>query len=287
MFGTRTISAVFLIAVVLGLFFVGGYPLAAALLAVSIIGYWELSKAMANPNAEPGAERAPLPNRKKFDSMDIIAVVGIVLYYLAMVFLNDASYQFAVVITFIVGILFVYVLKFPKVPIDRIANLIFSIIYCPVFLSFIYMTREFGEHGKWLIWLILISSWGCDTFAYLFGRAYGKKKVFPTLSPNKSLAGCIGGVLSSGILGATYGYFYVCKITGEKYLFIFIAIICMVGALMGMAGDLVASGIKRHKGFKDYSKLIPGHGGIMDRFDSTLVCAVAVYALSLVLINIW
>ena len=286
MFGTRTISAVFLIAAVLVLFFIGGYPLAAALLIVSIIGYWELSKAMANPNAVPGAERAPLPNKKKFDSMDIIAVIGIVLYYLAMVFLKDASYQFAVVITFIVGILFVYVSQFPKVNIDRIATLVFSIIYCPVFLSFNYMTREIGEDGKWLIWLIVISSWGCDTFAYLFGIAYGKKKVFPTLSPNKSLEGCIGGVISAGILGATYGYFYVGKITGEKYIFIFIAIICMIGALMGMAGDLVASGIKRHKGFKDYSKLIPGHGGIMDRFDSTLVTGVAVYALSLVLIKL-
>lgn len=287
MFKTRTISAVFLIAAVLALFFFGGYALAAALLAVSIIGYWELSKAMANPNAAPGAERAPLPNKKKFDSMDIIAVVGITLYYLAMVFLKSAAYQFAVVIMFIVGILFVYVSQFPKVQIDRIANLIFSIIYCPVFLSFIYMTREFGENGRWLIWLIVISAWGCDTFAYLFGSAYGKKKVFPTLSPNKSLAGCIGGVISSGILGATYGYFYVNKITGEKYLFIFVAIICMVGAFMGMAGDLVASGIKRHKGFKDYSKLIPGHGGVMDRFDSMLVTGVAVYALSLALINVW
>lgn len=287
MFGTRTISSVFLILTILVFFFLGGYPLAVALLIISIIGYWELSKAMANPNALPGAERAPLPNKKRFDSMDVIAVISIVLYYGAMVFLNDAAYLYAILIAFIVGILFAYVLHFPKVPIDRIANLIFSIIYCPVFLSFIYMTREFGEHGKWLIWLILISSWGCDTFAYLFGRAYGKKKVFPKLSPNKSLAGCIGGVLSAGILGATYGYFYVCKITGEKYLFIFTAIVCMVGAFMGMAGDLVASGIKRNKGFKDYSKLIPGHGGIMDRFDSTLVCAVAVYALSLVLINIW
>lgn len=287
MFGTRALSSVFLIAAVLALFFIGGYPLAAALLAVSLIGYWELSKAMNNPNAVPGAERSPLPNKKKFDSMDIMAVVDIVLYYIVMVFLHDTSYQFAAVITFIVGILFAYVSKFPNLQIDRIANLIFAIIYCPVFLSFIYMTREFGDDGKWLIWLIVISSWGCDTFAYLFGRAYGKKKVFPTLSPNKSLAGCIGGVLSSGILGATYGYFYVCKITGEKYIFIFTAVICMVGAFMGMAGDLVASGIKRHKGFKDYSKLIPGHGGVMDRFDSMLVCSVAVYALSLAMIKIW
>lgn len=283
----RAISSVFLIAAVLALFFIGGYPLAAALLAVSIIGYWELSKAMANPNAEIGAERTPLPNKKKFDGMDIIAVVGIVLYYLAMVFLNSPAYLFAIIITFIVGILFVYVSKFPKVQIDRIANLIFAIIYCPVFLSFIYMTREFDENGSWLIWLIVISSWGCDTFAYLFGIAFGKRKVFPVLSPNKSLAGCIGGVVSSGILGATYGYFYVNKITGEKYLFIFVAIICMVGAFMGMVGDLVASGIKRHKGFKDYSKLIPGHGGVMDRFDSMLITGVAVYALSLVLINVW
>lgn len=285
MFITRAISALTLLAIVVVLFIFGGYPLAGALLLISCIGFWELSKALANPNAEIGAERAPLPNKKKVDSMDIIGMVGIVFYYVAMVFFKQPVYQFCIVIIFIMAILFVYVFSFPKIYIGRISNVAFSFIYCPVMLSFIYMVKETENYGDWLIWLVLISSWGCDTFAYLFGVAFGKRKIFPVLSPNKSLAGCIGGLVSSAVLGGLYGYFYVAKVTGRPYIFIVTAIMCLVGGLMGMIGDLVASGIKRNKGFKDYAKLIPGHGGIMDRFDSTIITAAAVYALSIVLVN--
>lgn len=286
MFLTRTISGVSIFCAMLALFAIGGYTLAGVMFVVSVAGYWELSKAFANPNAVPGAERTPLPAKKKFDFMDILGTIGIFFYYFATVFLKNSVYQLIVVILFIVVILLVYVCSFPKVQIDRIAGVIFSFIYCPVFLSFVYMTRSIENYGYWLIWLILISSWGCDTFAYLFGRAFGKKKVFPKLSPNKSLAGCLGGVIATGIVGATFGYCYVNKLTGNNYMFIYIAIICSAGSVMGIVGDLVASGIKRNKGFKDFSKLIPGHGGIMDRFDSTVITAVTVYALSMLFIGL-
>ncbi len=289
MFIKRAISAITLLALQVLLFILGGYYLAGALLLISIIGSWELSKAFACKNAVPGAERVPLPAKKKVDYLDIIGFITILAYYVIMVFSKEIVYLFMVVACFVIAILFVYVFSFPKVTIDRIAAIAFSFIYCPVMLSFIYLIRSSEPYGKYLIWLILISSWGCDTFAYLIGSAFGKKKIFPILSPNKSLAGCIGGILASGIISGVYGYFYVMpglEKMGkhEPYFFLVLAAIGLVGGLIGMLGDLVASGIKRNKGFKDYANLIPGHGGIMDRFDSMISTAPAIYVLSLLLI---
>ena len=164
---TRSISAILMLALAFALFIFGGYPLAGVLLIISLIGFWELSKAFANPAPEPGAERVPLPAKKKIDYLDIIGLITVAIYY------------------------------------------VFSFLYCPVMLGFVYMTRESEPYGKYLIWMILISSWGCDTFAFLFGIAFGKKKIFPLLSPKKSLAGCIGGLISSAVIGGIYGYFYV------------------------------------------------------------------------------
>lgn len=287
-FWKRVGSGVIMLAIIVAIFILGSYYLAGVLLIVSLLGFWEMSKAFANPPAEVGAERAPLPNKKKIDYMDIIGFVGIVAYYVSMVFLKEFGYQFIVAVLFVLSILFVYVFSFPKVNIDRIAGVVFSFFYCPVMLSFIYLTRETEPYGKYLVWIILISSWGCDSFAYVIGVTLGKKKAFPNLSPKKSIAGCIGGIIASGVLGGLYGYFYVSHGLAKNgndrpYFFLIVALVSMVGAVMGMLGDLVASGIKRNRGFKDYSKLIPGHGGVLDRFDSLIATAPAIYAVSLAL----
>ena len=285
----RVISGIILFAFVISIFIFGGYFLAAGALAVSLLGFWELSKAFAHPRPAEGEDRSPLPAKKKFDYMDALGLVGIVGYYACMVYFSSPIYQFVVVALFVLSLLFVYVCSFPKVPIERISNLVFSFIYCPVMISFAYMTREAEGVGKYLIWMILISSWGCDTCAYIVGMAIGKKRIFPLLSPKKSLEGCIGGIVGCGILGGLYGYFCFGKYGGyleaHPHIYIFTAIICMFGGVVGIMGDLVASGIKRNKGFKDYAKLIPGHGGIMDRIDSTIPTAPAVYFLSLLILE--
>lgn len=156
---------------------------------------------------------------------------------------------------------------------------VFNFLYAPVMLSFIYLTRE-QEAGKYIVWLILISSWGCDTCAYVVGMLIGKKKIFPVLSPKKSLEGCIGGVVGSGLIAALYAIFVVENVFPDKRVTIVITVICMVGAVMSQVGDLAASAIKRNHEIKDYGKLIPGHGGIMDRFDSVIVTAPMIYFLT-------
>ena len=181
--------------------------------------------------------------------------------------------------------MFLYVFLFPKYEAKNIISAVFSFLYAPVMLSFMYLTREI-EHGIYLVWLILISSWVCDTCAYFVGVTIGKKKIFPVLSPKKSLEGCIGGVAGSGLIGGLYAYFFLTEEISGSNVILMIAIICVAGAVMSMVGDLAASAIKRNNNIKDYGKLIPGHGGIMDRFDSVIVTAPMVYFLSVYLLGL-
>jgi len=162
---------------------------------------------------------------------------------------------------------------------------VFSFLYAPVLLSFVYLTRE-CENGIYLVWLILISSWGCDTCAYVVGKLIGKKHIFPELSPHKSLEGCIGGVAGAALIGGLYAHFFVEAAFPDQIITWTIAFICAAGAVMSMVGDLAASAIKRNHNIKDYGKLIPGHGGIMDRFDSMTVTAPMTYFLAILMIGL-
>ena len=184
------------------------------------------------------------------------------------------------VIGVFMGGMCVYVLTFPKYQAEQIAFAVFSFLYAPVMLSFIDFIRM-GENGIYMVWFILICSWGSDTCAYCVGKLFGKKKIFPVLSPKKSLEGCIGGVLGAALIGFVYSWFVMVRKPENLVVVVFI---CALGAVVSMVGDLAASAIKRNKGIKDYGKLIPGHGGIMDRFDSVIVTAPLIYFLSIILL---
>ena len=144
------------------------------------------------------------------------------------------------------------------------------------------------EEGIYFVGLAFSCSWFTDTFAYIVGVKFGKHKMAPVLSPKKSIEGAIGGVVITSLFNVLILYFFTigCKnlydytIFGEsasKYLIIIP--ISMILSLVSMLGDLSASAIKRNFGIKDYSQLIPGHGGIMDRFDSCIFVAPALYCI--------
>ena len=145
----------------------------------------------------------------------------------------------------------------------------FGVFYVAIMLSYIYQTRLLKD-GLFLVGLVFLCSWGCDTCAYCVGVLIGKHKLAPVLSPKKSIEGAIGGVVGAALLGASYG-----ALLG-KYTAAF-ALICAVGAAASQIGDLAASAIKRNHNIKDYGHLIPGHGGILDRFDSMIFTAPAIY----------
>ena len=129
---------------------------------------------------------------------------------------------------------------------------------------------------------MLISSWGSDTSAYCVGMLVGKTKIFKKLSPHKSLEGVIGGIIGSGLLGFIYAIFVNRRLVAINVSTPLCIFLCMACSMISQLGDLVASGIKRDFDLKDYGELIPGHGGILDRFDSIIFTAPAIYCIILI-----
>lgn len=273
MFWTRLISGVVMVIVALATMWLGGPWLAGILLLISLAGYRELTRAQKVNMAQKG-----------LNSLEIAGIVGVLIYYIAMYVSQDTTLLLMCIVLVFMAEMFLYVVLFPKYRAEQVVAAIFSFLYAPVMLSFMYMTRM-SRMGLYLVWLILISSWGCDTCAYCVGKLIGRKKIFPVLSPHKSLEGCIGGVAGAALIGGLYACFVVEPKVSDQNVIWVIAFISAVGALMSMVGDLAASAIKRNYQIKDYGKLLPGHGGIMDRFDSMVVTAPMIYFLSVLLIH--
>lgn len=272
MFWTRLASGVVLLAVAIGTMSLGGIWLAFLLWVISLIAFRELTKALKCAKDD-----------KKPNGLEIIGFLGVTCYYLLLYFSGEHMLLMMCIVGVFLAVMFTYVILFPRYEAGQVTAAVFSYLYAPVLLSFIYQTRM-CQDGIYTVWMILISAWGCDTCAYAVGKLIGRKKIFPVLSPKKSLEGCIGGVLGAALIGWLYGFFFVEKAFPDRNMAWMIALICAVGAVMSMVGDLAASAIKRNMQIKDYGKLIPGHGGIMDRFDSVIVTAPMTYFLTILLL---
>lgn len=264
MFKTRLISGIVLVIIALATIISGSWILFFTLLAVSLIGMRELYKVMKISD-------------EHVTVLELVGYLGAVLYYIAMK-ADFGNYGTMAIIISMILILFVYVFGYPKYHAEQVMAAFFGVVYVAVMLSFIYLTRSLPD-GKFLVWLIFLCSWGCDTCAYCVGMLIGKHKMAPVLSPKKSIEGAIGGVAGAALLGVIYAAATQGKMA--EY-----ALICAVGALISMVGDLAASAIKRNQNIKDYGKLIPGHGGILDRFDSVIITAPVIYYLAKMILGI-
>ena len=165
-----------------------------------------------------------------------------------------------------------------KTTIKDIAITLFGICYIPLFLM--YMPLLMGsENGKLLVWFIIIAAWGTDIFAYIVGKTMGKHK-FSQISPNKSIEGCIGGIIGQAVLTLIYAL-VINTYLGMNINYLYIAGISILLSIIGQIGDFSASSIKRYVGIKDFSNLLPGHGGMLDRIDSLIFIAPFAYFLLL------
>ena len=264
MFKTRLISGIVLVIIALATIISGSWILFFTLLAVSMIGMRELYKVMKVSD-------------EHVTVLELVGYLGAVLYYIAMK-ADFGNYGTMAIIISMILILFVYVFGYPKYHAEQVMAAFFGVVYVAVMLSFIYLTRSLPD-GKFLVWMIFLCSWGCDTCAYCVGMLIGKHKMAPVLSPKKSIEGAVGGVAGAALLGVIYAAATQGKMA--EY-----ALICAVGALISMVGDLAASAIKRNQNIKDYGKLIPGHGGILDRFDSVIITAPVIYYLAKMILGI-
>lgn len=183
----------------------------------------------------------------------------------------------ALLITIMIALLFMKVIASGmKTKVQDIAITFFGICYIVFFLAFIPLLYGM-ENGKFLIWFILIAAWGTDTCAYFVGVKFGKHK-FTKISPKKSKEGCVGGTLGSVIIALIYTL-CINKFAGMQLQYEYIAIIAIILSVLSQIGDLAASSIKRTVGIKDFGKLIPGHGGMLDRIDSIIFIAPFAYFL--------
>ena len=269
MFFTRLMSGIVLVLAAIALFFFGGIGLVIALGILALAGAYELLRVF-------GLEKHPL---------GIITYVGIVAYYGLMCWLDwdFETWSIAIVLLLFLVLLLVYVIKYPAVHIQEVAKCFFAFFYLAVMLSYIYKVRCFTA-GQWLVWLILISSWGSDTCAYVVGKLIGKHH-FSELSPKKTVEGCIGGIAGAAIIATAFAWFF--PNSYSQYLFdgdlfqispmLLFPIVVAICAFISQLGDLAASAIKRNYEVKDYGHIIPGHGGILDRFDSVIFVAPIIY----------
>ena len=182
-------------------------------------------------------------------------------------------------IPFVVVILFVQlVIKDLKISIIDIMITLFGIFYVVLFIMFIPLLAGV-ENGKILIWYAMIAAWGSDTFAYIAGKTLklGKHK-FSKISPKKSIEGCIAGLIGGIVLSLIYAL-CMAKFAAFEISYIKVLIISAILSIIGQFGDFAASSIKRFVEIKDYSNLIPGHGGLLDRIDSLIFIAPFAYIL--------
>ena len=260
MFKVRLLSSIVLMILMLIFVITGGTVLLAATAFLSLVAMMEfmrMAKIHKSPLAVPG-------------------YASVVLLYVLLL-TDNMDKLVPLCVFFLLAIMAVYVVAFPKYRVEQMLYLFFGFFYTGLMISYVYQVRELPG-GAFSVWLIFIAAWGSDVFAYCAGMLLGKHKAFPVLSPKKTWEGCIGGVLGAALVAVLYclamTYWFDQSFSAVQY-----AIVCGCGAVISQIGDLAASAMKRNNEIKDYGKLIPGHGGVLDRYDSVIFVAPIVFYL--------
>ena len=249
---TRIISGIVMVPLLLIIYF-GGIPLLAAAALIAYVGVTEFYNGFENMGVHPSKP---------------IAYVMITILYAGHLFLgvNHTFLMAWVILSMMVSMIYGWKITERK-PYDAVATLT-ALVYIVLF-SYHSVIIDNTPYPK-MTWLVVIAAFGSDIMAYFTGYFLGKHKMAPNLSPKKTIEGAVGGVVGSAVLCGIFGYFFY------PTMMVHCMIIGVLGGMVAEAGDLTASMFKRGMGIKDYGHLIPGHGGIMDRFDSVIFVAPAV-----------
>ena len=243
MFKQRLISGIILVIIAFVTLYYGGFLTFFVVGAISLIGVFELLRVI----------------HMEKSALGVIVYTGSVLYYLLLL-LGLEQYIIPLALLVLIMLIAVYVFTFPKYEISIVAISYFALFYVTIMFSCIYRIRLLFD-GAYMLVFVFLSAWGNDTLAYCAGRLFGKYKMSPILSPKKTIEGAVGGVIGAGLLGCLYGLISKNFLSVHYNLIIVFGIVCAVGGLISIIGDLGASAIKRNYEIKDYSHLIPGHGG--------------------------
>lgn len=247
----RTISGIAIVILTVSAIYFGSIYLASFIFLLSIIGIHEFYDAVKKVDVKP------------VTAAGYISCICFLMNSLGIKWFK-VSNIFIIIIIFLLAY---YIIK-RNVELSDIAVTFFSVFYIPFLLQHIIYLRD-SIH----VWLIFLIAWGTDTFAYVFGMLFGKHKLCPKLSPKKTIEGSLGGIIGS--MGLTYLFVRYFKL--EPYSIYLL--ISFFGSIIAQIGDLTASKIKRMTGIKDFGFIMPGHGGVLDRFDSILFIAPYTYYL--------
>lgn len=235
----------------LALVYLGGYWLKGACVIVSAIAVREFYKGYEAVGTKPSYGLA-------YGAIALLQInlpcdSRLILFWATLVIMGSMIYGF----------------KVNERKLEDMSATLLGIFYCVLFPYHIILIDSSAYSV--LVWLVFLTAFGTDIMAYFVGMAIGKHKLCPNLSPKKSKEGAVGGVLGSVIFCGIFAHFAVPDMMAES---MFIAV---AGSIVAQLGDLSASAFKRQMGIKDYGNLIPGHGGILDRFDSVFFTAPMVY----------
>ncbi len=249
-FAVRTVAGIIGIFILIGVLYIGGFLMNLALFALVLIGLFELRNALKNIDIE---------------------LNPILLVICSLFGLFEITVYKSLKLTFyLIFYAAAFDLLFFKQRIETASALTFSLQY--LMIGFYSMALI---DNKIFIGLIFIIAYSTDTFAYLIGSRFGKHKLIPSVSPNKSVEGSVGGAIAAIIITI----FYLNFVFPEFFDLKISIVLGLVGSIISQCGDLVASRIKRLTKIKDFGNLIPGHGGVLDRFDSVIMLAPIIFAL--------
>ncbi|MBC8590503.1 phosphatidate cytidylyltransferase [Wansuia hejianensis] len=226
----------------------GEFYLATSIFILSLIGLWEFYNALKNINIKP---------------VETIGYLGAIGIFISSV---NSYFPISAILTFVTLTLLISLVLNKDTTLQDISATLLSIVYIPFLFSHIYYLD-----GTKYIWLIFIMGFGTDTFAYIFGHLFGKNKLAPKISPNKTIEGSFGGIIGSLVFTVIFSLYFELE---PLWKLVFLAIVV---SILSQIGDLVASRIKRLARIKDYGFIMPGHGGVLDRFDSIIFCAPLIY----------
>ncbi|MFA1713018.1 phosphatidate cytidylyltransferase [Peribacillus frigoritolerans] len=250
----RIITAVVVAAIFIPLVILGGTPFLLTVYLLGSIGLYELMK------------------MKKLRVLSFEAFLSHILLWVLLLpnehiaFLAEINYDKVQV--FLIGVLLLLlytVISKNRFTFDDAGFLVISILYLGIGFYFLFETRDSLGLGLIYILLTLFTIWATDSGAYFIGKSLGKRKLWPEISPNKTVEGFIGGLISAMVVGVLFYAF-----SSLDYTLLQLLLISLIIGVFGQLGDLVQSAYKRHYGVKDSGKLLPGHGGILDRLDSVI-----------------
>lgn len=259
MLSTRILAAAVFTPAILALIWWGGVPLAITCWVLSLLMLWEFLRLTLG---------AGDPYIKSVAFVLASTVVGAQLGWLP-------SFVLPILAPVAILVLLVAILLRPDpIPgsVTRAAMVTLGIVYCAGLIPYLAQVRAIAGDGRALCLMALFCTWASDTGAYFAGRAFGRRKLYPKVSPAKTLEGSLGGLVWAVAVAFFIRWLFDVRLPAEHT-----AALAVVAAVFGALGDLCESLLKRSVGAKDSSKLIPGHGGVLDRFDGVMFAVPAFY----------